>query len=514
MKTESTIETPDVAEIDRHFADFIGRFGGNTDLIKKAALLLSRSIRQGHICLNLCNPVPDQLSSEALELPDSTGWERELLKSPAFGLPDANTPLVVTSGHVYLRRYWDYEQSLARAVLRKAQRNAARREHNESQEAAVEAALRNYLTIISGGPGTGKTTTVLQILKRLLQENNCRRVRVALAAPTGKAAARLQELLRGMQKDDNLTTELKSQLPRQASTIHRLLGSKPDSVFFRHDARNPLPLDWLVVDEASMVALPLMAKLFDALPENTRVIVLGDRDQLASVEPGAVVADMAEAASIPDNPLENALVTLSKNYRFGNDNAIYRLSNAVRSGDSNETLDVLQETELPELGSDTTPPPAQLTSKLERIVIDLYKLYLSESDPAKALETFQRFRVLCATREGPFGVNQLNALIQNILYKHNLISDPSRLYSGMPILITQNDYQTGLYNGDTGVFLLDRSGLVQASSGPGLSVPTINSAKYPQDGSQIMNWRTPRRCTRRKDPNSTMSSSSYRIKIA
>src|SRR5262245_54965611 len=111
MKTESTIEAPDVADIDRHFPDFIGRFGGNTDLVKKAALLLSRSIRKGHICLDLRNPVPDEVSSHALELPDSTVWERELLKSPAFGLPDTKTPLVVDSGRIYLRRYWDYEQS-------------------------------------------------------------------------------------------------------------------------------------------------------------------------------------------------------------------------------------------------------------------------------------------------------------------------------------------------------------------------------------------------------------------
>ena len=455
MKTEPVFATSDIAEIDRHFADFISGFGGDVDLITKTASLLSRSIRHGHICLKLGDPMPDQPPAERLELPDPTKWGFELLKSRAFGLPDSNTPLVVASGRLYLRRYWDYEQSFAKAVLRKAQRNRARTERAETQEAAVDAAMQNYLTIISGGPGTGKTTTVLQILQRLLQQKNGPRLRVALAAPTGKAAARLQELLRNVQQDDKLSLELKAQMPRHASTIHRLLGSKPDSVFFRHDARNPLPLDLLVVDEASMVALPLMAKLFDALLEDTRVILLGDRDQLASVEPGAVLADIAETASIPGNPLENALVTLSKNYRFGNENAIYQLSSAVRVGNSDEALKILNDSSFQELGSAAVPPPAQVAVRLEETVVERYKPYLREKEPAKALAALQQFRVLCALREGPFGVKQINRLIEAALHKRGLIADPSRSYGGMPILITQNDYQTRLFNGDVGILLPD-----------------------------------------------------------
>jgi exodeoxyribonuclease V alpha subunit len=465
MKTEPVFATSDIAEIDRHFADFISGFGGNVDLITKTASLLSRSIRHGHICLKLGDPMPEQPPAGRLELPDPTKWGLELLKSRAFGLPDSNTPLVVASGRLYLRRYWDYEQSFAKAVLRKAQRNRARTKRAETQEAAVGAAMQNYLTIISGGPGTGKTTTVLKILQRLLQQKNGPRLRVALAAPTGKAAARLQELLRNVQQDDKLSLELKAQMPRHASTIHRLLGSKPDSVFFRHDARNPLPLDLLVVDEASMVALPLMAKLFDALLEDTRVILLGDRDQLASVEPGAVLADIAETASIPGNPLGNALVTLSKNYRFGNENAIYQLSSAVRVGNSDEALKILNDSSFQELGSAAVPPPAQVAVRLEETVVERYKPYLREKEPAKALAALQQFRVLCALREGPFGVKQINRLIEAALHKHGLIADPSRSYGGMPILITQNDYQTRLFNGDVGILLPDPTDT--SGSGPG-----------------------------------------------
>src|SRR5262249_6336256 len=153
-------------------------------------------------------------------------------------------------------------------------------------------------SIISGGPGTGKTTAVLQIFERLLQQGKSEYLRISLAAPTGKAAARLQELLRRARESSKLEKDLKDLLPQTASTIHRLLGTKQDSVYFRHDAHSPLPVDVLVVDEASMVALPLMAKLFDALPAKARVILLGDSDQLASVEPGAVLADLADVAFI------------------------------------------------------------------------------------------------------------------------------------------------------------------------------------------------------------------------
>jgi len=379
----------------------------------------------------------------------------QLENSRAFGPAADGTPIVVASNRLYLRRYWDYEQSLACAILGRARRNKTGHKATGTQDAAVEAALRNYFTIISGGPGTGKTTTVLQILQRLLQEEDGERLRIALTAPTGKAAARLQELLRKVQEDPEVDQKIKERLPRHASTIHRLLGPKPDSVFFRHDARNPLPLDLLVVDEASMVALPLMAKLFDALTDKTRIILLGDRDQLASVEPGAVLADMAEAALASGSPLHNSLIVLSRNYRFGNENAIHRLASAVRVGDADTAVRILHETHSDELDSSNVPSAAQLPESLEKIVIESYKPCLAERNPAIALAAFQRFRVLCALREGPFGVNNVNKAIEGILHQRGLITDPTRLYAGQPILVTRNDYQTRLFNGDVGIMLPD-----------------------------------------------------------
>jgi exodeoxyribonuclease V alpha subunit len=455
MNTTSAGPELELADVDRHFAKFIGGFGGDTELVEATAALLSRSVRQGHICLDLSNPLLRTGSAEKLELPGAEEWRKQLSGSPAFGSPKALTPIVIAGSRIYLRRYWEYEQALAVTVKDRAQRNAAHKKQEATQVTAIDGALKNYFTIVSGGPGTGKTTTVLKILERFLQPEGGDRLRVALAAPTGKAAARLEELLRAIQQDPTVEPTIKERMPRSASTIHRLLGSKPDSVFFRHDHRNPLPLDLLIVDEASMVALPLLAKLFDALPQNARVILIGDRDQLASVEPGNVLADMADAALVNDGPLENSMFVLSKNYRFGNENAIYRLSNAVRAGAAGEALGVLGEKNLNELGSTVLPSADEFATKLEESVVEQYKAYLNKKEPIDALAEFGRFRVLCALREGPFGVRKVNAVIEGILRRHGLIPEPSGIYAGMPILVTRNDYQANLFNGDIGIILPD-----------------------------------------------------------
>ncbi len=453
MTNASSSPPDDFAEIDRHFGRFIARFGGDRKLIEPIAALLSRSIREGHIRFEL-KDLP--LLIEGVE---SSGLEKmtdALEQSSAFGGPDADTPVVVAgSRSLYLRRYWDYQQGLANAVLRKAARNQAGKTVGSTQEAAIKAALQNHFTIISGGPGTGKTTTVLQILAKFLSQPGGAQLRVALVAPTGKAAARLQELLRRMRESAELDPAVKERIPQDASTIHRLLRPKPESVYFQHNARNRLPIDLIVVDEASMVPLPLMAKLFEALPETARVILLGDQDQLASVEPGAVLADLAEAASIKGGPLQGALVVLSKNFRFGNDNAIFQLASAIRTGNAEEAVKILREANSPELGSSNVPSPTQLRACLENSWVGQYEICLKEKDPARALAALQQFRILCALREGPFGIEQLNSEIESALFKRGLISDPARNYAGKPILVVQNDYQTRLYNGDIGILLPD-----------------------------------------------------------
>ena len=448
---ETGLDPSMFADLDRHFARFIARFGGG-EPAARAAAFLSRAVRQGHICLDLA-VAPLAETGEPVPWPSLPDWRQALQSCRAVGAPGAGavTPLVLdAAGRLYLRRYLDYEAALARALLARAAPggNAAR----EGQEAAIEAALANPLTVISGGPGTGKTTTVVEILLRLLPQGAAP-LRIALAAPTGKAAARLEQTLR-----DGLTrrgrTDLLAGIPR-ASTLHRLLGSRRDSPQFRHHAGNPLALDLLVVDEASMVPLPLMAKLFDALPPQARALLLGDRDQLASVEPGSVLADIVDAASLPENALQGTLAVLKKNYRFGNESAIYRLCEAVRNGRGNDALAILGMPDSGDLHSTPLPSPQHLSEALREPVLAGYGAYLRESDPQKALAAFSQFRVLCAVRKGAQGVEEINRRIAALLRDAGLLKGAHALCAGMPLLITRNDPQLGVFNGDIALLLPD-----------------------------------------------------------
>jgi exodeoxyribonuclease V alpha subunit len=450
---------PEFAEIDRHFASFIARFGGDEKLVPLAAAMLSRSIREGNICLPLSLAPARSAEAEAprlLDWPAPEKWRATLTDSKAVGGPEAHTPLVIDGANrLYLRRYWNYQQTLAAAL--RARASANRTGGDQTETPAIDAAATNALTIISGGPGTGKTTMVLHILARLLQKPEGKSLRVALAAPTGKAAARLEDTIRTGLETLDCSDEVKERLPRVASTIHRLLGVKGNSVYFRHDRRNPLPLDLLVIDEASMVALPLLAKVFDALPADCRVVLLGDRDQLASVEPGAVLADMVDAAASPQSPLHSAVVTLEKNYRFSQESGIHHLCGAVRQGDAKEAVRILREQRSPDLVSFEHDEPRVWTERFSEAVLAGFSALATEKEPAAALTQLKNFRVLSALRRGQFGVEGLNQKIEGLLTEANLIPEPAAAgYAGKPILITQNDYQLQLFNGDVGVLLPDR----------------------------------------------------------
>ena len=448
---EFSLELALFADLDRHFARFVARFGGG-EPVARAAAFLSRAVRQGHICLDL-TVAPLSETGEPLPWPSLPEWRAALQQCRAVGGTESSavTPLLLdAAGRLYLRRYYDYEAALARALLNRAQPcdGAAR----EGQHAAIEAALANPLTVISGGPGTGKTTTVVEMLLRLLAQNSAP-LRIALAAPTGKAAARLEQALRGGLTRSGQTAWLAA-IPH-ASTLHRLLGTRRDSPQFKHHAGNPIALDLLVVDEASMVPLPLMAKLFDALPPHARVILLGDRDQLASVEPGSVLADIVDAASLPGNALQGTLAVLKKNYRFGNESAIYRLCETVRLGLQSDAIALLSTPSSGDLGSAPLPSPRHLSEALREPVLAGYGAYLRESDPAKALEAFGQFRVLCAVRKGPYGVGELNRRIAALLRESGHLKGAHALCAGMPLLITRNDPQLGVFNGDIALLLPD-----------------------------------------------------------
>jgi len=443
MTLSETSQSP----IDLHFALFIGRFGGGAE-VSAAADLLSRAVRQGHLCLDLSQSPP-----EAASWPSPARWREILARSRAVGSPGdaAATPLVLDhAGRLYLRRFYEYETALAAAIRRRASGNPGA---GEGQDAAVTAALREKLTLISGGPGTGKTTTVRRILAGWVSEPGGETLRIALCAPTGKAAARLEEALREgfATLEDAAVRERLATLPR-AGTLDSLLGTRPGCATPRHHAANPLPLDALVVDEASMVALPQMARLLAALPENARLLLLGDRDQLASVAPGSVLADLVDAAGVPASPLAGSLVMLRRNYRFGNESGIHRLAQAIRAGDAPQTASLLAKGG-DQISASPLPAPGGLAAALREPLLSGYGPALRERDPARALALLGEFRLLAAVRQGPCGVEELNLHAAALLHQAGLIRREGRFYAGLPLMITRNDPTVRLFNGDIGLIL-------------------------------------------------------------
>jgi exodeoxyribonuclease V alpha subunit len=462
MSPAFPLEQTEPSALDGHFAAFVARFGGDDRLLRLAAAALSRSVREGHICVTLegiaASCAAPDAPGDAATLPAPAEWRNALRQSPAVGPPDAQTPLVLDSaGRLYLRRYWNYQAQLARAIRDKCSRNPpATALAHATQLDAVAAALRNELTIICGGPGTGKTSTVIQILERLLEQPNGQRLRIALTAPTGKAASRLDESVREATNQRANGEQIRALIPQGAKTIHRLLGRRAGSAGFRHNAENPLPLDFLIVDEASMVALALLSRLFLALPQRCRVLLLGDPDQLASVEPGAVLADVVEAAAAPASPLQGSLITLRKNYRFGDESGIQQACTAVRQGDADRLITLLRTKIHADLVSTEVSTLAELHEVFGAAVPAGFSAVAAEKDPAAALNQLRRFRVLTPLRQGPWGVAGLNRTIAKALAAAGLIpEDAGDTYPGKPILIAQNDYELALYNGDLGLLLPD-----------------------------------------------------------
>lgn len=471
------LRSPVFSDLDRRFAAFISQHDeGNSELLQLAAALVSYQLNRGHIFLDLAVPPAwdDVAEAPLLSWPDASSWVRDLRKSPVVGRPGENRPLIASdSGRLYLQRYWAYEHLLAQKLKERAAASDGRlpdkieRELDrlfpdaDEQKEAGRNAFRRHFSLISGGPGTGKTTTVLKILMLLLEANP--EMTVSLAAPTGKAAARLQESVRDGLAQLPCPENVREKIGGlEASTIHRLLGPVPGSVFFRHNESNPLAADIVVLDEASMVDLPLMAKLIAALSPACRLLLLGDKDQLASVEAGSVLSGMVEAAvaappggSAP--PLAGVATVLTKNYRFGNDSAIFRVCNAVRDGNPGAAFEVLRE-EDDDVTWQELPAPGGLKEQLRPRVVAGFRAFLQEKNPAAALDAFGRFQVLTVLRQGPFGKENLNFLIEDILREEGLILPGRRHYPGRPLMVTENDYSVRLFNGDIGVLLEDEEG--------------------------------------------------------
>lgn len=367
------------------------------------------------------------------------------------------------------------------------------------QKVAAAIALTKRFAVISGGPGTGKTTTVTKLLAALIEQaqQGGTTPTIKLVAPTGKAAARLTESIGKAVDLLPVSPELKAAIPTESSTLHRLLGALPNSAEFRHNQANPLHLDILVVDEASMVDLPMMYKVIDALPKQARLILLGDKDQLASVEAGAVLGDicsfyhdgysstqgeliaqlsgytsLARPQNYKGSRIGDSLCMLQKSYRFDARSGIGQLAKAVNSGSAYQ-LDAVWQRGFEDI--EQFPLDMQNYNQLIQTMVAQYSHYLkriakreiyldsgkqeSVTQQAKAgLDAFARCRLLCAMREGDFGVSGLNHRIERALVARKRIQTQDELwYHGRPVMISRNDHALGLYNGDIGICMLDDS---------------------------------------------------------
>lgn len=419
-----------------------------------AVALVVRALRNGSVCLDL-RTVEQQVGLDGLPWPKVDDWFAVIAEHPLTGQPPV---LHVDGDLLYLDRYWLEEQQVCDDILRMTAARPAQPVPDldrlfppgfEEQRAAAELALSQGLTVLTGGPGTGKTTTVARLLALLASGT---RLRIALAAPTGKAAARLQEAVQlEVDKLDAADREALSGL--HATTLHRLLGSRPDtSARFRHNRANRLPHDVIVVDETSMVSLTMMARLLEAVRPEARLILVGDPDQLASVEAGAVLADLVDGLGT------GRIAELKTSHRFGE--SIGRLATAIRAGDADAVVDVLRGGGEHIEWVDTEEPSEHLRKVLVPNAIALRTAaILGDADAALAILT--EHRLLCAHRRGPFGVRYWNHQVERWLSE--LTGEPiwSTWYAGRPVLVTANDYGLNLYNGDTGVTVL-RDGVLRA----------------------------------------------------
>ncbi|KUI45367.1 exodeoxyribonuclease V subunit alpha [Mycobacterium sp. IS-1590] len=424
------------------------------DRVSLAIALVVRALRNGSVCLNL-RTVEQQVGLEGLPWPAVDGWFDAIAAHPLTGRPPA---LHVDGDLLYLDRYWLEEQQVCDDIL---SMTAARPDRPlpdldrlfppgfEEQRTAAELALSQGLTVLTGGPGTGKTTTVARLLALL---TNGTRLRIALAAPTGKAAARLQEAVQ-LEVDKLDATHREALSGLHATTLHRLLGKRPEtSVRFRHNRANRLPHDVIVVDEASMVSLTMMARLLEAVRPDARLLLVGDPDQLASVEAGAVLADLVDGLG------PGRIAELKTSHRFGA--SIGRLATAIRTGDDDTVIEVLRSGGEHIEWVDTEEPSEHLRKVLVPNAIALRTAAVL-GDGDAALGILAEHRLLCAHRRGPFGVRYWNHQVERWLSE--LTGEPiwSTWYAGRPVLVTANDYGLNLYNGDTGVTVL-RDGALRA----------------------------------------------------
>ncbi|MEJ2158142.1 MAG: exodeoxyribonuclease V subunit alpha [Desulfobacteraceae bacterium] len=393
---------------------------------------------------------------------------------------------------MYLERYWNYEKFVAQWILERSQRHlpenaipdldaiieavSGKGKVDPDQTRAVRVALKNRFTVISGGPGTGKTTTIARIIVAFHRLAADKSPRILLGAPTGKAAARMQEALHhGMAEllGDDEAGIISD--PIEAKTLHRLLELSPGKNRVRYTPESPMAADVIIVDEASMIDLALMARLFQAVPSEARLILVGDKDQLASVEAGSVMGDICAGVStsgeddcggksrtVVGRQLTNHMVVLKKSYRFTSGSGIEALGRATNAGNSRLVADLMADADAGHLNFKEIHEFRDLEANLQRLVIEHIAPVFTTSDPLGAIAQLGQFKILTPYRKGPFGVEAVNQLVESTLRRQGVIEPVpgwrGQWYAGRPVMINRNDYFHHLFNGDVGITMMVHEG--------------------------------------------------------
>jgi len=506
------------SSLDLSFASFVCRSAGGNDnyaLFLAAALVSNASIKHKYTCFNL-NEIngdlndyfndlndfgmqADEIRNFLQKFPIPENWKERLrslkraVSIPIMGEVEF-VPLILDESLLYIYRDWVCEQGLAKVIQERCElENEAGQsdvcgisnyfkpmsaDKPDYQQLAVLAASRQNLTVVSGGPGTGKTTVAAAISAMFLEQNHD--IKITLCAPTGKAQARLQESILAQVPSLNCSDNTKEQLQKlPVSTIHRLLGSRPRTPHFRYNQNHKLVLDVLIVDEASMISQSLMKGLFEAMPSSAKLIMLGDMQQLASVESGMVLRDFCLAAKDNDI-LSGNVIELKENHRFASDRGLGLSAAAIRAlpenpsaVDAEKIVDAMYNDSSGEIAVLSLPPwvkhefEKNLDIYLKKVIVDFkgvqtpYLSFQNEKSAERAYELFNKFRVVCVHRNGLYGSEVINNLIEQLLMPQSK-RNRQFFYQGKPIIINENNYAMDLYNGDTGIIWPDENGDLKA----------------------------------------------------
>lgn len=484
-----------VNDLEVEFVRFLGTL--DQDLPDEVAFAASACIfaqQNGHLCLDLNKPdLREYLFEEnetGIKLSSETfsNWLQALKKCDLVSDGSELQPLVLEEGRLYLHRFWKYEEEFCEWIQRKSAVTHSLSDQAAHilkellppkadlfeinwQDVAVILSFLKDLVVITGGPGTGKTYTVLSIIAAHARVHAEKAYHIALAAPTGKASQRLLESIENGK--ENFSDEFKEnvELPETALTVHKLLGADYRGSSFKYNEKNPLPYDLVIVDEASMLDINLWVRLTRAIGPKTKLIVLGDKDQLASVEAGSILGDLCQGDNSFSKPLIHAVgkviggtiqisekpstindcvVFLKKSYRFGEGSGIQKLSQAINRSDFEAVMAVLESKKYPDV--EWLPySPENITKVKNNYGVSHYEAYRNE-DPTLMQVAAGRNKILCAIRKSPAGVEAMNRDIESVIKRKMGKLRSEIWYQGRPIMATRNDSLLKIKNGEIGLY--------------------------------------------------------------